>query len=232
MSRTIIIVGRISTFAMLSTAVYAQPTQAIRPPTLGAPVAPRIRLEKPLASKGTLGAAVEGDLYFVAADGVTKRGAGQAVWLLLDLPSLKDSLGTSCRGWQDAAGQISRAAYENNRSIAQAQAQSIGDPEHLRRLLDERRSLQRRTADLQNSFGRRLRELLEDFHVDDAVADVNGHFRFTGLRPGPYMLFADWKVDTTTHQWWSKVRLFAGETRKKDLDVSSQVEPSRLCSDV
>jgi hypothetical protein len=61
-------------------------------------------------------------------------------------------------------------------------------------------------------------------------ADVNGHYQFSALPAGEYVLFAEFGIGDQLRQWWVPIVLATGDTLRRDLDPSRAQDPESFCS--
>ena len=177
--------------AVLVDRAAAQPPTAIRPPTLGMPVPkPTAKRVRPAPGKNELAAGVEGDLYLVTPVGETLRGAGQHVVLMLDEPSLRDSVAEFCRRYDSTATEIGKR-YVASRGTFDPGG---GSTQRFIGAVEAQEDARSATESNWRVLFRRARSLYEGARVDEVKTGVEGRYRLDNLRPGTYLLFAEWTV--------------------------------------
>ena len=208
----------------------AQPTGPIPQPRLGMPLPKELpRRQKPVAKNNEPAASVEGDVYVVTRGGDTKRGAGQTVYLLIDEPSMRDSLAQRCRQYELTASAVGKAIVANKTDLSKLLGSSTvaGQADAL---LHRHEALQQEAAYNRIQLVVSVRDFLKDRPVDEVGTGPNGHYRFEMLRPGRYVLFSEWSIGDEPHQWWAPVALTGGKPLARDLDGSVDADPSSFCS--
>jgi hypothetical protein len=190
-------------------------------------------------AKGSPGSAtIEGDVYLLMASGLIASGdvtkaAANTVRLLRVTDSLPAVNAARCgpqfvppsaRGTR-APDRLDRAEDELLATMRQS-GDTTGEW-----YKTEMRLRQRRAESVARFQTRRaaLQALLMRHVVAEAGTGMNAHYRFAGVRPGPYVLWAETRIGDNPHQWWAPVTVNAGDAITKDLDNSVEADGHLYC---
>jgi len=172
-------------------------------------------------------ASVQGDVFLVTQNGEIKRGAGDTVLLLPSTDSLRQLLVKTCSTYADRMGAILRWA------------DSLGDQDILGRVLVRNllKSDATANADSSRKWLRKHFPTFEDTlqatrdltveHVEailnsGAIArmspGIDAHYRFSNVRPGPYLLVATTAIEGRAYHWLAAVTAHSGDSITHNLD--------------
>ena len=175
---------------------------------------------KPVA--GTRSATLEGDVYLMMKSGDLKKAAGQTVYLLRLAPETQGAIALACKTTVDAHEVSVARVAKAQASLEQAQRENMKAEVQL----DLARDLTAAQLSLKEVPQRVDEETFLDVsrsRVDSAKTGINAHYRFANLRPGRYILFAQWPIGDHSYEWWVPVDLKPGRSIV-DLDHTSVAE--------
>ena len=66
--------------------------------------------------------------------------------------------------------------------------------------------------------------------VAEAPTGVNAHYNFRQLKPGSYVLWAETEIGDNPYTWWAPILVNAGDSLKKDLDNSTELDSQLHCT--
>ena len=65
--------------------------------------------------------------------------------------------------------------------------------------------------------------------VRAAPTGVNGRYRFAGVTPGAYVLWAETEIGDHHYTWWTRIHVSPGDSLTRDLDNSVEVDAQVYC---
>jgi hypothetical protein len=166
-------------------------------------------------------ASLEGDVYLVMQDGDTKKGAGGKVFLVRKTPGIIADLKATCA---QQTRELSPRIVEVGELVNFAKSY----PQLAAKYTDSAAALMRHIEKRTSDYGRERRLLMQAFAVDSARTGVNARYRFARVRPGDYIVFHQWTIGTTQHQWLTPVTLEPGRARTLDLD--NEAKRDHVCA--
>ncbi len=153
-----------------------------------------------IASCGPTSGRVQGDVFLVMQNGDVKRGAGNTVLMLGPADSVLAARTRVCR----AFGEELLAA-----------ARKGGLPAD--------------SGTLAKDLHGRLLGSLVGFTDATSKTGINAHYRFDGVAPGKYVLWAETTIGENSYTWWAPVTVRGGDSVSKDLDNSTEARAVLYC---
>lgn len=180
------------------------------------------RGDAPANSTNSAVSSIEGDVYVTTPSGESKRGTGRVVALVRNTDSARIRAAHACE------------TYEADIRLLVAHAKAINDT--IRRIPQSATLLVRHLNSLSaamNSAAALARSgvnaaLLQDI-VDTVGTDSNAHYRFSGVKPGRYLLVSDLPTTERHYAWLVPIDATPGQAMHRDLDGSVENGTQLYC---
>lgn len=141
-------------------------------------------------------ATIQGDVYLVMRSGDTKRGAGLRVALVTPSTPILDNVRAMCRSRDSTLLQkVKKLELPDSAALA-----SVWET--------ERKRAQQDLSGILLAYGQPV----------FAKTGINAHYRFSGVRPGSYLIYSEWTIGDMSHVWLTTASVGAGESITVDLD--------------
>jgi hypothetical protein len=173
---------------------------------------------------------VEGDVYLVMQNGDIKKAAANTVLLVQNTPALRVDLDSACA----QISRYTRSLGTDSGVIDLAKTfakQRLGPRADSLQLVLVTRAIesQHRTEILIDETVSRTQKALQAATVATSPTGMNAHYRFSGVKPGDYLLFAETTIGSLYYQWLGGFSVKAGEALAKDLDNSIAIQGQTFC---
>ena len=144
---------------------------------------------------------VQGDVYLVMQSGDVKRGSGNEVRLVRTSDTLHADMERVCQRYADRLLPVwRRVGSEPDSAVA-----------------------------LEHDAREAMRTVLLGATVARAPTGINAHYRFVGVPPGAYVLWAETDIGERHYTWWTPVTVGASGSLTKDLDNSGEADARVYC---
>jgi hypothetical protein len=164
----------------------------------------------PAAAAGSL----TGAILVTLPSGEVRKGAGARVVLLGKIDELEAARGELVATYQPAAQKLQEeiAGLEAKRRAALNSTDNLGQAtQSLDRAKRDLAARKKDLASLQATTASREGLLVSRHAVEETKAGADGSFRFAGLAPGEYRLWAIYSEnDATDYRWYLPARVEAG----------------------
>ena len=158
--------------------------------------------------------AVSGSIVVALAGGEVRKGAGARVALLGRVPELEVARRELAAAYQPEARRMEEeiARIEASRRAALNSSDNLGQAtQSLDRAKRDLAAKQKELAALQTTYEAREGVLVERHAQQEVRAGEDGSFRFAGVAPGEYRLWAIYSVsEAAEYRWYLPVRVQPG----------------------
>ncbi|HEU5180751.1 MAG TPA: hypothetical protein VFW45_08155 [Candidatus Polarisedimenticolia bacterium] len=165
--------------------------------------------------------AIAGSIVVTLSGGEVRKGAGARLALLGKVAELEAARRELAAAYQPEAHRIQEeiASVEARRRAALNSTDNLGQAtQSLDRAKRDLAARQKELAALQATYEGREGVLVERYAQQEVHAGEDGSFRFAGVAPGEYRLWAIYTVnEATDYRWYLPVRVAPGTDAAMDL---------------
>jgi len=174
-------------------------------------------------------ASVEGDVYLTMKSGDTKRGTGQQVYLMRDDDgTLEQRARSFCTNAALRVGPLA-TWYNALRADSEPLARSGSDKApSLYELASREARISKGINAIEHEATDSTIALLGRSTADSTSSGMSAHYAFRGIKPGKYLVYANWMISDVVYQWLAPVTVAGGSPTTRDLD-NSVVHEGLIC---